>query len=320
VPPVKPLVAGIDLGGTNIQIGIVDAENRVVGREKRKTKPDNGAEAVLDRIAEAVQKACMDAGAEVKDLAAVGIGAPGAIDHDSGVVMEAPNLRWNDLPLSKMLSKRLLDLPVTIDNDVNVAIYGENKLGAGNNAQEALGVWVGTGIGGGLILGGHVFYGAFGTAGEIGQTVLFPNAPMGYRTLEECCSRKYVVERIERLIRANHKSILPELAGGPLSEIGASTLGKAYDKGDELTCAVVNESAALLGTAIANMVTVLALPLVILGGGMTEGLGKPYVDLVAESLRESVFPDRCRKVKVLATRLADDAGLLGAALMARERF
>lgn len=319
MPPKAPLVAGIDLGGTNMQIGIVDATNKVVGRTKKKTRPENGTESVIDKIAEGVREACKESAIEVTDLTAVGIGAPGAIDMEHGVVMEAPNLRWNDVPLAFMLGERLRKKPVVVDNDVNVAVYGENKLGVGKNASDVLGVWVGTGIGGGLVLNGKLYYGGFGTAGEIGQIVLYPNAPMGYEILEQCCSRKFVVERLIRLINANHPSILPELAGPELADIGAGTLGKAYDRGDELVRAVVDESADLLGIAISGFVSVLSLPMVILGGGMTEGIGKPYVDRVAKSIRAHVFPDRCREVEVLATKLADDAGLLGAALLAREK-
>lgn len=320
MPPKSRFIVGIDLGGTNMQIGVVDPSNKIVGRCKRKTRPENGADGVIERIAEGVETACKEAGITLDDIGGLGIGAPGAIDMATGTVMEAPNLRWIDVPLAKQLSKKLHDTPVLVDNDVNVAVYGENGAGVGKNAPDVLGVWVGTGIGGGLVLNGKMYYGGFGTAGEIGQIILYPNAPLGTRTLEHCCSRKYVVERLARLIRNNNPSMLTELADGPLEEIGAGTLGKAYERDDPLTKSVIDESADLLGTAIAGFVSTLALPVVILGGGMTEGIGKPYVERVAKAIRANVFPARCQKVQVLATKLADDAGLLGAALLAREKF
>lgn len=320
MPSKQRNIVGIDLGGTNMQIGVVDSANRILGRCKRKTRPENGADGVIERIAEGVETACKEAKVGLDDIAGVGIGAPGAIDMVGGVVMEAPNLRWMDVPLAKLLSKKLKDIPVLVDNDVNVAVYGENAIGAGQNAPDVLGVWIGTGIGGGLVINGKLYYGGFGTAGEIGQIILFPNAPLGNRTLEHCCSRKYVVERLVRLIRNNNPSILTEIADGPLEEIGAGTLGKAYERNDELTRLVVDESADLLGTALSGFVSTLALPMVILGGGMTEGIGRPYVERVAKAIRANVFPARCQKVQVVATKLADDAGLLGASLLAREKF
>lgn len=314
------LLIGIDLGGTNMQIGVVDASNKVLGRTKKKTKADEGQDAVISRIVAGIEEACEAAKVKVADLGAVGIGAPGGIDHKRGVVMEAPNLRWNNVPLANLLSEKLKGRPVVVDNDVNVAVYGENKLGAGNNAEDLLGVWVGTGVGGGLILNGKLYQGGFGTAGEIGHTVLFPGAALGNRKLEENCSRKFIVLRLARLIRANNPSLLTQIAGGDekIEGVGAGALGEAYREGDELVCRVVDESADLLGLAIAHSVTVLALPLVILGGGLTEALGEPYVKRVQSSVRAAAFPDRCKGVKVVATKLEDDAGLLGAALLARE--
>lgn len=322
-------VVGIDLGGTNLQVGIVDGSDRIIGRSKKKTKAEKGAEFVLDRIAEAVHEACDEAGCTAADLSAIGIGAPGAIDFASGTVLEAPNLRWNDVPLAAELSARCAGVSVLVDNDVNVAIYGENRLGAGNNARDVLGVWCGTGVGGGLILNGCLYHGGFGSAGEIGQTLLFPTAPLTHRLLEDVCSRTAVVRRIVTLIEKNHPSMLPELAAKrdrekgrgptPLRKVGSSVIAEAYEQGDKLVCDVVHESADLLGRGISNVVTLLALPDVVLGGGLTEALGQAWVDRVAESCRDHVFPQEARKVRFAATELEDRAGLLGAALLARER-
>ncbi len=313
----KSLVAGIDLGGTNMQIGVVDASNRIVGREKRKTKAEDGADAVIERIAVGVRTACADAGVEVKDLDAIGIGAPGAIDFAKGVVMEAPNLGWNGLPLVEHLSSALEGRPVALENDVNVAILGENRLGAGGNAQDVLGVWIGTGIGGGLILNGRLYHGALGTAGEFGQTILFPKAALGHRTLEQNCSRKHVVDRMRRLVEAGRKTMLSDLADES-SRIGSKLVAKAYHAGDELTVNVIDEVSEFLGASIASVVTMLSLPRIVLGGGLTEALGQSFVDRVKSEMDKYVFPSALRSVEVVPTTLEDDAGLLGAALLARE--
>ena len=200
----KPVI-GIDLGGTNMQIGVVGEGGKVLGTARKKTKAADGMEAVLARLAEGVNEACVDAKLARESIAAVGIGAPGAVDPVKGVVLEAVNLRWSDVALANILTKKL-GVPTFLDNDVNVAVYGENKVGAGKNASDLLGVWVGTGIGGGLILNGELYYGTFMTAGEIGHTILLPNNPPGHRSLEHNCSRTAVVDRLVRLIESNHPS------------------------------------------------------------------------------------------------------------------
>ncbi len=137
MPDSKPVV-GIDLGGTNVQIGVVGDGKKVLGRAKRKSKPEEGRDAVIGRIVEGVEEACKEAKIKVSEIAGVGIGAPGAIDPDTGTVIEAVNLRWDNVPLADLLGKKL-NKPVFVDNDVNVAVYGENKLGAGENARDLLG-------------------------------------------------------------------------------------------------------------------------------------------------------------------------------------
>ncbi len=314
----KPVV-GIDLGGTNVQIGVVSEGRKVLGRAKRKSKPEEGRDAVLGRIVDGVEEACKESRLKLSDIAGVGIGAPGAIDPDTGTVIEAVNLRWDNVPLAELLGKKL-GKRVVVDNDVNVAVYGENKLGAGENASDLLGVWLGTGIGGGLILNGELYYGNFFSAGEIGHTTLFPGNPPGARSLEQNCSRTSVVERLAKLIRSNHKSVITSLVDGDLSQIKSKTIAKAYEMGDELTVEVVDNAANLVGVAIASVVTLLSLGRVVLGGGLTEALGDPLVDRVKKSVRTHVFPDKCKSVKVVGTKLLDDAGVLGAALIAIERL
>jgi glucokinase len=321
------LVVGIDLGGTNMQIGVVDGRHRIIGRERRKTQAREGAEAVIDRIVEGVARACADAGASMKDVAAVGIAAPGAIDIPNGVVLEAPNLKWYDLPLRDILRKKVR-CPVVVDNDVNGAVWGEFVLGAGrhhhhNKANElctddVLGVWMGTGVGGGIVIDGRLFYGEFFTAGEVGHTILFPCGEKGRRTVEDFCSRTGMCRTIHRRLKDFPNSTLCALTKATDGVIGSQQLADAYRNGDELAVSVVDEAADLLGIAVASWITLLALDVVIIGGGVTEALGRPYLNRIRASFKANVFPKRCRKCKLVMTELKDDAGLLGAALLARE--
>lgn len=313
----KPFV-GIDLGGTNMQIGVVSHDGKLLGPAKRKTKADEGLEAIVLRIISGVEEACERANVPVQDLGGIGIGAPGVVDPFKGVVIEAVNLRWDNVPIADILTKRL-KVKTWLDNDVNVAVYGENRMGVGKGSNQCLGIWVGTGIGGGLILNGKLHYGHFLSAGEIGHTVLYPGLPRGNRTLENHCSRTAVVHRLVRLLRSNAKSKIIEDVGEDLEAIKSRSLGKHYLAGDRLVVEVIDHTAQLLGVAIANAVTLLSLERVILGGGLTEAVGKPFVDQVTKSVRDHVFPDICKKVEIVASQLADNAGVFGAAMIARER-
>jgi glucokinase len=310
---------GIDLGGTNIQIGVVDASNKVVGESRKKTLADEGFDAVLGRIVAGVEKACADAGMAVTDCAGLGIGAPSPVDPETGVVIYAVNLRWNNVPLADILRKRL-GVAVTVSNDVDVAVFGEWRCGAGKGVNDLLGIWLGTGVGGGLIINGRLHTGHFHSGGEIGHVTLIPNAAYGSRSLEQNCSRTAVARRLEFLIKANNPSIITELTGGDLTEIKSKVIAKAYEAGDKLTHAVIDDAAHLVGVAAASAVTLLSLPRVVIGGGLTEALGDPFVARVRHSCRAAAFPPKARTVEVLASKLEDNAGVIGAALLARERL
>jgi glucokinase len=324
----SPLVIGIDLGGTNIGIGVVDVHNTVIGRERRKTKSKEGAVAVIDRIVEGVHRACDDAGVALKDIKAVGIATAGAIDIPKGIVLEAPNLKWYDLPLRDLLQRKL-KRPVVVDNDVNGAIWGEFNLGAGQAQRtrtrtparndDVLGVWMGTGVGGGLVFNGQLFHGEFFTAGEVGQMVVVPDGRKGRRTVEDFCSRTGMSRTIQELLGEFPRSKLHQLTEGTGKITGSKQLAKAFKARDKLAVQVVQEAADMLGMAIANIITVLAIDTVIIGGGVSEALGKPYLKRIQTSFRQYVFPDRCQSCRFVLTQLKDDAGLLGAALLARQQ-
>lgn len=312
----KPVV-GIDLGGTNMQIGVVDAEHKLLGRSKKKTRAAEGQAKVIERIVEGVREACAEAKIDVSQVMGIGIGAPGAINPHTGTVVMAPNLGWTNTPLAAILKKKT-GVPVVVDNDVNVAVFGEHRLGAGRGVDDLLGVWLGTGVGGGLIFNGKMYYGARFTAGEIGHCILFPSTPPGTRKVEQSCSRTAVVRHILALIHHGAPSVIPEMCGGDLSEVRAKTVAQAYAKDDRPTREVIDNAAELLGIVIANAVTLLSLPRVVLGGGLTEAMGDLIVKPVRESVKRHVFPESLRDVEIVATKLEADAGLLGAAMLARE--
>lgn len=317
-------VIGIDLGGTNMQVGIVpggpDADKtELLGRSRSKTKAESGLEGVLDRIVDTVHKACADGNMTIDHIRGVGIGAPGAVEPMTGTVLEAVNLRWKDTPLADLLSERL-GVPVVVDNDVNAAAWGEFKAGAGRGCKDMLAAWIGTGIGGGLILRGDLYYGHFMTAGELGHMQILPSNPPGSRSVEHNCSRTAIVSEIAKLVKANHESVVYEIAGDNPDKIKSKVIAQAYAENDALTKRVVDHAAELLGAQIAGVVTLLSLQRIVIGGGLSEAMGEDVIRTIRKSVHERVFPDKCKAVEVVGSALLDDAGLIGAALLAERRL
>jgi glucokinase len=312
------LALGIDIGGTGIKAAVSDAAGNVLGRGKVRTGADQGTKEILKRIETAAESACDDAGIRLKELELAGVAAPGAVDHRRGVVLEAVNLNWQDFPLHDAMEHRL-GVPVAVENDVTAAVFAENVLGAGEDSRDLLGIWLGTGIGGGLILSGRVYHGHFLTAGEVGRGVVLPWAPPGSGTLDQICSRTGMSDTILKLLHSGRESRIAERTNDR-EKLGSKDLAWAYSVKDDLVFEVVEHAATVLGTAIGGMVTLLSLGRVVLGGGLSEELGEPFLETVRRATRKAAFPDRCKAVEVVAGKLGNDAGPLGAALLARQRL
>ena len=213
----KPVV-GMDLGGTKILAGVVDANGKILGQAKRATKPEAGTEAVVERMVKIVREALAAADLKPADIAAVCSCAPGTIDAERGVVRFAPNLHnWENVPLAKMLSTAL-GLPAFIENDVNLGTLGEHALGAGQGVGNVIGIFVGTGIGGGLILNGKLWGGWRGGAGEVGHTVVLAEGPLcgcGSRGCVEALASRTAIERdIWAGIKAGRRAWSQRLCNG----------------------------------------------------------------------------------------------------------
>jgi len=317
MPKNGKVYVGVDLGGTNVQIGLLDGDGKLIQSGKAKTKAEAGADAVIGRIGKLTRDVVEKAGLMMNDVAGLGIGAPGAIDHKKGRVITAVNLRWDNVPLADALKKEV-GVPVVIDNDVNVGAWGEHKAGAGKGFDDLMAVFVGTGIGGGFVLGGELYHGSLMTAGEIGHTVIRADSPRGLRTLENLASRSNIVNQLRQLIDANHASEISDLTSGDLSKVKSKILAEAFRSGDDLTKEVIGQAAHYLGVSIANTVTLLSLPCVVVGGGLTEALGDDWIVLIREVYSKYVFPQELSKCKIVASKLGDDAGTIGAALLAKQ--
>jgi glucokinase len=307
----KALV-GVDLGGTKVQAVKVVGDDVVA--ESRRSTPAEGPESVVAAVAEAVREL-----GDPGDVGAVGVGAPGAIEAGTGVVRRAPNLHGFDhpVPLGVLLSEALRIDAVAVDNDVNVAALAEHRLGAGQGSDDLLAVFVGTGVGGGLILGGEVRRGPGGVAGEIGHVIVHDGGRRcgcgGHGHLEAYAGRAGMERTARKRAKEGDKTKLVKLAGD--GRMKSSVFAKALAEDDELAKELVAEAADALGAALASAVALVDLDMVVLGGGLGDRLGAPFVAAVEDAVRSRLFVAEA-PFTVVPAALGDLAGARGAALLA----
>ena len=318
-----PLVLGLDLGGTKILAGVVDASHRVLGRSKQATPAREGADALREALIRAGREALESAGIGAEQLAAVGIGSPGPLDLDSGVIRSSPNLDVTDFPLKKILEEAF-GQPVAVQNDVRVGGYGEAKLGAGRGARELIAAFVGTGIGGCIIRDGRIVTGVTGNAGEIGHLIVKAGGPKcgcGRRgCLEAVASRTAITKRIHKAIKKGASTPLAEVVKHKHTRLKSKELSSAYRSGDPVAVHEVERAARFLGLALGGLINTIGPDLIVIGGGVTEAIGMPFVELVRSAARDQAMADPDRRVRIEMAALGDDAGMLGATLVARDRF
>ncbi|MEX2417117.1 MAG: ROK family glucokinase [Actinomycetota bacterium] len=307
---------GIDLGGTKISAFRVAEDGSVSARQTVETPADD-SEAIFEAVVASAKEV---SGGEV---VAVGIGAAGMIDFRAGVLRYAPNLAWRDFPVVERVSKAL-GLPCLVDNDANVAAWGEYKFGAGVGSKHMLLVTVGTGIGGGIVDGGRMFRGAHGFAAEIGHIIVEPGGPpCGCGNLgcwEQVASGSAITRMGRNAVRSHAKSLLAEMAENDVSKVTGAMVTEAAKKGDPVSVEIIATAAQRLGEGIAGLVNVLDPEIVVVGGGVIAAgdmlLGPARVAFV-DSVEASDFRP---KVQLVAAKLGNDAGGIGAAAMALEEL
>lgn len=317
-------VVGVDMGGTKILSAVIDAEGNILGTSKVSTEADEGTSVVIDRIAESIQKAINKSNVDKASIQAIGIGAPGPLDPETGVVIFAPNLGWQDVPLKAELQART-GLPTFVDNDVNIGTLGEHAFGAAQGVQNVVGIFVGTGIGGGIILNGELFHGASKTAGEIGHIIVKAGGPRcgcGTRgCLEAIASRTAMAKQFRKAIRKNgKKSVLTKLTDGDLRVIRSGVLVKAIRAKDKVTLKVFKKATKYLGIGVGSIVNFLNPDMIVLGGGVVEALDDTFIDNIRMYAEKYALPNTLNGVQIVRAKLGDNSGILGAAALARQRF
>src|SRR5215471_7584310 len=314
-------VVGVDLGGTKILAGIFNTSYDSIGTAKVSTKAQRGVEPVIGRIERCLRDAVDEADLAMKQVAAVGIGAPGAVDFGSGTVIFAPNLEgWKDVSLKKDLEKQL-GVPVFVENDCNIAALGVYVAELKSKPRSMVGIFVGTGIGAGLIIDGEPYSGFSHTAGEIGHMVLEVSGPKcgcgNKGCFEALASRTAIFQQIKAGIKDGQKTILTEMLGNDLEDLRSGDLRKAIRRGDKFVDRVIEGASEYIGIATANLINILNPEVFVLGGGVIEALEDEMMSVIIETAKDYAMPGTMKGVEIVPSKLGDSAGITGGAVLAR---
>lgn len=323
------LAIGVDFGGTKVLASVVDVDTgKIMGTGKKKTDPTDGPDALMERIYGVAQKAVSKAGVEMSDTVGICVGIAGQVDVERGILLGTANLSRSvvDLEMAKLLTDEL-GIPAIIRNDVQIAAAGENRFGAGKDVDDFVVIFVGTGIGGGIVRNGEIVQGSAGNAGELGHTTIDANGRIcgcgGRGHLEAYASRTGMTRAMWGEVRRGRKSVLTELlphvnpADPAVSPIKSSIVRKALEQDDAVVREIVEEGGRYLGLGLANVVNFLNPTRIILGGGVIESIDE-FFDATERETRRQALAHAGEAVEIVKTGLGDFSGVVGAAVLAAD--
>ena len=304
-------VIGVDLGGTNLRTAILSADGKVLDRYKTSTHASEGWRKVVDRLIRGIGRQRENASKKGLTVIAVGVGAPGVIDADTGVVVKSPNFPdWNKLPLRTLLEEAL-SLPVVIENDANAAALGEQWRGAGTNIKSMILLTLGTGVGGGIVLNNCIWHGADGMAGEIGHMTLIPEG-------RQCsCGNQGCLEMYAsaRGIVLSYQEALLAAGASSTRSFSAAEVYEAARAGDRSAIAVMRDMGRMLGIGIASLINIFNPERIVIGGGVKDAWPL-FIEATREEVMRRAFEVPARRTEIVPSLLGDDAGIVGAAAVA----
>ncbi len=310
---------GVDLGGTNIAVGVVDADNKIIGVSKRKTNTPRPAKEIFDDINLCIADAIADAGVSVDEIASIGIGTPGSVDHSTGVILYANNLAFNNVPAVEYINEKFPGIKVYIDNDANCAALGEALAGCGKGKKSFIAVTLGTGVGGGIVLDGKLLVGCNDAGGEIGHMVIAHDGEAcncdRIGCWERYASATALVNQTKAAMLANKDSKMWDLCDGYFENAGGRTAFDAMRLGDECATKVCDDYIKFIAVGTVNLVNIFQPELICFGGGICnegETLLAPLRKYIAQ-WRYSKHQEK--QTEICRATLGNDAGIIGAALV-----
>jgi glucokinase len=319
--PARHLALGIDVGGTKILAGVVDGRNRILGRGKLRTPFRGNAAELTAALVDAADLALKEAGVPRERVAALGVAAPGPVDTGKGILLFAANIAVKKFDVGSALRRPFPKARRRLENDVRLAAYGEANLGAGRGVPVMVAFWVGTGLGGAVIVDGKIWKGRNRNAGEIGHVQIDVRRAKPGKidgTLEGVAAKIGMARWLRKKLGEGERSTLKKVLLAEGARLRGSELKAAVDAGDPLALRAVGRSARAVGIAMANVFNVLSPDRFVLGGGVATDLGERYLLNVRKWAEAFCFTTELGGIEVVPAALGDDAGLLGAALYARE--
>ena len=319
--PDSIVYAGIDIGGTNIKFGLVDASGNVLHKEQRPTTAEKGPTPLMHKVTNIAERLLLYAAEEEMDVHWLGVGSPGAVDFATGkVIGPCPNIDgWQGMDVGGTLRDRL-NMPIYVDNDANAMALAESTFGAAAGRKNVVCLTLGTGVGGGLIIDGEVYRGANGTAGELGHvTINFegPKCACGNKgCLEAYCSSQAMIGRTKALMGSELSPAFEEVLEGDLDNLTIRKLFAAHHKGDEIANQVLNETAVYVGIGLASVANLFNPEIVVIGGGIADG-GGSFLEAVSAEMKKHAFSSAVDGLSIVRASLGNDAGFIGAGLLGR---
>ena len=312
---------GIDLGGTNIAVGIVDEENKIIARANSKTQTEN-AEQVADAMAETARKALESAGLTLADVPWIGVGSPGTINKSTGIIEFANNLPFKNTPMQEMLSQRLEGKQVLMENDANAAAFGEYMAGALKGSDNAIAITLGTGVGGGIIINHKIYSGSNFAGAELGHTVIVvdgrPCTCGRHGCWETYASATGLIKTTkEHMADAPKDSPLWTLADGSMDNVNGRTAFDAMRQGDPVGQEIVDEYIHYFSVGLIDMINIFQPDILCVGGGISNE-GETLLAPVREYVeKEQYAMNSTKKTTICRAKLGNDAGIIGAALLGK---
>lgn len=314
------VIVGVDIGGTKMMATVFNDAFEKVGSCRKKSRAKNGGKSE-NRVVKVIKEALESAGSPA--VAGIGVGSPGPLDPDTGVIIDTPNLGWKDFPLGDVLQDAF-GAPVVVDNDVNVGTYGEWRCTKLCAHKHVLGVFPGTGIGGGIIIDGKILHGFSGAAGEVGHMTVMPDGPYcgcGKRgCLEAVASRIAIAKEVAALAAREDAPYIMEQCGADITAIRSGVLARAIDEGETMVESVVRRAAYFIGMGVGNLINVLSPEAVVLGGGLVEAMEDLMMEEILAGVEAHAMPFLRDNVRITAAQLGDDAVVMGAARLIAEHI
>ena len=315
----KNYTIGIDLGGTNVKIALLKNVNIIVQKTSIETDKHKGRSKLIAEIIKIIKQLIKDNKLKKSQIAGIGIGVAGPINFDRGFIHNLTNIKgWKNTPLKQMLTKKI-GIRTFVDNDVNVVTLGELAFGAGRGFKDILCLTLGTGVGGGIVLNGHLYRGPNFTAGEIGHIPISITGPKcncgGTACIERYVGNKFIIQRAKELVKNNKKSLIFKYANNQISKITPKIISQAASDKDKTALLIWREVGNYLGIALSGLVNTLNPELIIIGGGVAKA-GKPLFDSIKKTIKLRSMKNPASFVRVVPALLGEEAGIVGASVLA----